>query len=573
MFGSPNKSRREVATEAIWNDVIIMNNGSQDLDRKCVIGSANSDEEKLGGVVVDKVDACSEVQLLETSPSLTETDCSVRANASEKLFEVQISKKMLFGAEPDITFARYKRHGCREDTKGFAQIASVSCKFQYGGLKPGMFLIMVGNKNVTLSDYDEQLKLIHKHVDSSNTQYYKLTFCEASPFHYWLPKTPHNVGVKVEIRSITAIDTVNQNFNCRFLLKFVWQPSRQEIVNYAKTRKWDVRNWRPGFEFPNVQEFKCREQRQLCMFDENVRTRSERGSEKYVFMNNGEVNPKGFKDLLNVDSVFMGCIEVNASFAERLELEKFPFDTQDLTISLWSDTRSNEMQLIPYGNFFEQKMDFVTLSTSYCSVANEWDIREPIVDIETNIFFSSVQIRNKVSRHPNVFFWRMMVPMSLITTAALFSFFLDLSVGGERISYAFTAVLTSVVFQMKVYGDLPNITYMTLLDWYILYLFLFMLGIVLDTGIFTVLFNKCEDEEEENYIREIDAIMAKVFGFGFVVFHFWCYYVARFAQAKEAMKLTMNIGDKIPWKKVKSLLAIQCDNESRWIETYTTKKN
>lgn len=497
----------------------------------------------------------------------------VRHNSSEKLYEVEISKEMLFGVKPELTFVRGRRDCWRKDAKGFAQIATLSFKLQDKGLKPGMFLIMVGIKNVTLSDYDEQLEIIHKHLGSGKTLDRKLTFCEASPFHYWLPETPRNVGIRVEIRSITDIDTVNQNFNCRLVMKYVWQPSKQEIENYAKNKKWDDRNWRPGFEFPNVQEFKCREQRQMYIFDENVRIRSRRGSEDYVLMNNGEKNHKGFKDLMSVDSVFMGCLEVNGSFAERLELEKFPFDIQDLTISLWSDTRSTEMQFVPWGNFFQHKMDFLTLSTSYCSITNEWDIHEPIVDIETNSFFSSIRIRNKVKRHPNVFFWRMMVPMSLITTAALFSFFLDLSVSAERISYAFTAVLTSVVFQMKIYGDLPNITYMTLLDWYILYLFLFMLGIVLDTGIFTVLFNKCYDEDQENYIRFIDGIMAKVFGFAFLVFHIWCYYAGRFAQASEAVKLRMTTSNKTPWKKVKALLNIQCNKKDNWKETYTTHKN
>jgi len=449
----------------VASHLINMNSRSPEEITNCVRSTAYPDVEMKRSS--HKVCTCTQTKLQETS-SFTQMDFSEREIASEKLYEVTISKGMLFGEVPDITFVRGSRGGCSKHDKGFAQIDTLARKFQVKGLKPGMHLIMVGIKNVTLSDYDEQLKLIHKHVDSGNTSYHKLTFCEASPFHYWVPKTPRNVGIKVEIRNITTIDTIHQSFNCRLLLKFVWQPSRQEIENYAKMNKWDVRNWRPGFEFPNVQEFKCREQRKLYMFDENARIRSERGSEDYVLMKNGEVNPKGFKDLLRVDCVFMGCIEVNGSFAERLELEKFPFDTQDLTISLWSDTKSTEMQLIPYGNFFEQKMDFVTLSTSYCSVSNEWYIHEPIVDIETNIFFSSVHIRNKVTRHPNVFFWRMMVPMSLITTAALFSFFLDLSVGGERIAYAFTAVLTSVVFQMKIYGDLPNITYMTLLDWYIL---------------------------------------------------------------------------------------------------------
>lgn len=35
-----------------------------------------------------------------------------------------------------------------------------------------------------------------------------------------------------------------------------------------------------------------------------------------------------------------------------------------------------------------------------------------------------------------------------------------------------------------------------------------MLGIVLDTGIFTMLFNKSADEDAEDYISYIDGIMA-----------------------------------------------------------------
>jgi len=99
-----------------------------------------------------------------------------------------------------------------------------------------------------------------------------------------------------------------------------------------------------------------------------------------------------------------------------------------------------------------------------------------------------------------------------------------------------------------------------------------MLGIVLDTGIFTMLFNKCAHEEEENNIRFIDGIMAYVFAFAFVVFHIWCYYIARLAKTKEAMKLTVNTGDKIPWKKVKALFAIHCGNKDSLTETYTTQK-
>lgn len=128
---------------------------------------------------------------------------------------------MVFGKEPLITFIRSKRHGCSKGSKGHARIGTVSGKLKDEYLKPGMFLVMVGIKNVTLGDYDEQLNIIQKYLDSNQTKQQLLTFSEASPFCHQIPKTPRNVGIQVDIRSITRIDTVNQNFHCRLLLKFV----------------------------------------------------------------------------------------------------------------------------------------------------------------------------------------------------------------------------------------------------------------------------------------------------------------------------------------------------------------
>jgi len=503
-------------------------------------------------------------------------------SASEKLWKVRISKEMVFGSNQEITFYRWMRPNC----KGHARVKTVNSNLQSKGLKPDMFLLMIGKKNVFLCDFDEQNEILRsqlelkdqKFPDSSYQQV--LTFCEASPYHHWIPGTAHNVGIRAEIRAITAISTVEQNFNCRVSLKYVWQPTRQEIQNYDKNNEWNKRNWRPRLEFPNAQTFQRREQKKLLLFDENECTRSVHGSEDYVLIKNGQINSKGFLDKMTVDCVFMGSIEVNATFAEQLELRMFPFDTQDLTISVWSSIRTDRMQFIPYGHFFENQIEFVNLSTTYCSITNEWDIFDPIADIENGIF-STLHIRNKVQRRPEVFFWRMIVPMSLITTAALFSFFLDLSVSGERIAYAFTAVLTSVVFQMTIYGNLPDISYMTLLDWYLLIMFLFMLGIVLQTGIFTMLFDDSADIDEENSWRKRDGIAAYIFTVIFVLLHIWLIIRVKRGQNREATKLSMNgreldtsfsASAKQHWKKVKSLYRTTYDHKNKWTESYTTKK-
>jgi len=318
--------------------------------------------------------------------------------------------------------------------------------------------------------------------------------------------------------------------------------------------------------------------KKLLLFDKNERTRSVNGSEDFILIKNGQINPKGFLDKMTVDWVFMGSIEVNGTFGEQLELRMFPFDTQDLTISIWSVVTTNKLQFIPYGHFFQNEMEFVNLSTTYCSITNEWDIFDPIADIENGIF-STLHIRNKVTRRPDVFFWRMILPMALISIAALFSFFLDLSEAGERITYAFTAVLTSVVFQMTIYGNLPDISYMTLLDWYLLIMFLFMLGIVLETGILTLLFDNADEEELSNH-RNSDGIAGYIFSVIFVLLHIGFFLVVKRGLNKEAAILNMN-GRQLetsfsmsairPWKKVQSLYRTTYDHKNKWTESYTTK--
>merc|ERR1719419_2112918 len=73
----------------------------------------------------------------------------------------------------------------------------------------------------------------------------------------------------------------------------------------------------------------------------------------------------------------------------------------------------------------------------------------------------------------------MIIPVSLLVLASQTSFLLDLEYGGDRVNLIFSAVLANVVYQLTIYGELPQIPYMTFLDWYNLFWFIFMLFILL----------------------------------------------------------------------------------------------
>jgi len=84
-------------------------------------------------------------------------------NASEKLYHVEIFWDMWLGAEPDIILEKC----CRaKDTKGHARISAVSRVLQKKGLKKGMYLIVIGIQNVTLSSYDRQMTIIDEYANA-----------------------------------------------------------------------------------------------------------------------------------------------------------------------------------------------------------------------------------------------------------------------------------------------------------------------------------------------------------------------------------------------------------------------
>merc|ERR1719350_2125154 len=161
----------------------------------------------------------------------------------------------------------------------------------------------------------------------------------------------------------------------------------------------------------------------------------------------------------------------------------------------------------------------------------------------------------------------MMLPIALITAASLVSFFIDLDDGAERLAYAFTAVLTAVVFQLAIYADLPDIPYMTNIDWYILGCFIFMLFVVAQTGIFTFLNGRATDEfnpiGDHEAIGRADILCGQVFCAVFVLLHLMFYVrIALFQSRTEMSKLNMNghqlkesfeIENKAPPKRVSEL--------------------
>jgi len=534
---------------------------------------------------------------MKSSPPYTsaihqpESEWKLPDGPSEELIKVFLKPEML--EEKELTFYKHKRksattqkhwpkHGGRE----YLRVETVSPGLLEQGLRTDMWIIMIGTRHVALSPAERQKNILGSMMDGLKKIKEKggvkadkaergipATFCAADPMRWWIPNTPRALGVWVQIRGITNIDTLHQSFDSRLFFRFVWQPSRQELEEYRDTRvdengiqhgrKWKQKWWRPAFDFPNAQSF---ETRKLLKFKGPTKM------ENYILVENGNVNTKGFKDPMAVDAMFYGEMEVNGTFSEQLELKVFPFDVQDLQISIWSYFAKSIMQFVPYDHFLldnqytKKPFEMVTLLTSFSSATNEWDIYDPIVDVDHQAL-PTIHIRNKVKRKPSVYILRMMLPIALITGGSLISFLIHLDDGAERLAYGFTAVLTAVVFQLAIYADLPDIPYMTNIDWYILGCFVFMLLVVAQTGVMTFLNGRATDDidprGDPSKVGDIDNYCGFAFCGVFFVAHLYFYLVVvKHQTGIEMSKLNMNgqqlkdsfdIESKAPPKRVSKL--------------------
>jgi len=482
----------------------------------------------------------------------------------------------------------------RQALRYTARCNTVCSRLKKQGLRKDMWLVMVGKRVTYLMDYEHQMEILllmlhstYKDRGIKPNKGLLITFSESSPFHHWIEGIPHCVGVRCEIHSITNINTVKQTFECRISLHFAWQPCKYHVD--SKNRHWQDSYWNPVFTFPNIINYDVRE------YLVNKKDWSWRNRGPFRTIRQGDRNEKGFQDPLSVGALNIGVIEIIATFAEQFELQQFPFDVQDLTLVIWSSTRSEICQFVP-NNLFYTNRDFsnrklidypdlycpthgfgiVHLSTRFSTIGSEWIVEDPIVDINTDTF-SSIIIRNKVWRKPKVYVVRMVLPMALVTLGSCASFFITLEQEGERLNYGFCAVLTAVVYQLVIYSELPQIPYMTLLDKYILVCFIYMFSIVIETGVMKEVRMSSEDKESVEYV---DGLIAWAFIFIYVTMNAWFAYNSASKRVLESKKTNMN-GEQLEryfgievedWKEVNCKYHFQC-NFNEWNDSFATYKS
>ncbi|CAF0736737.1 unnamed protein product [Adineta steineri] len=163
--------------------------------------------------------------------------------------------------------------------------------------------------------------------------------------------------------------------------------------------------------------------------------------------------------------------KVVGTFWEKLELNSFPVDVQQLSLQIVTKCPTDECILVE--NRFQPSM----VNREAFLAQQEWFLYEHIETRSTITTedFSFRPIRQStylvtcyVARRPGYFYWNVYLLIFLITVIALTVYGVAPELPQSRLQITCTLLLTSIMFRWSVSRLLPPVSYLTLLDKYTL---------------------------------------------------------------------------------------------------------
>ena len=246
-------------------------------------------------------------------------------------------------------------------------------------------------------------------------------------------KHPSEISVVIFVLDIDNIDSADQNFTanvfvgCRWTDPSLAHPGPKKIVKPLKEI------WHPRIQFVNQQKI------------------------FHTFPPEVEISPDG-------EVVYR--IRVWGNFSQPLNLRNFPFDKQEFNI-----------QIIATG-YKPDEIKFVSDSKIQSSIAEklslaDWSVVQskaqvtpykPLSAIEVSGFMFSFTAK----RHSDYYLLKVILPLLLIVGMSWIVFWIPPTQSATQISVSVTSMLTLIAYRFAVDSHLPNISYLTRLDYFIL---------------------------------------------------------------------------------------------------------
>lgn len=332
--------------------------------------------------------------------------------------------------------------------------------------------MVLHTQGVALDDADERIRRwVARNADWS---LYQLTECGTlasdsgvmawrDDSHAWGRGPAQRIPllVNAHVMRLWGIDTVAQEFKCRLWVQLRWVSSRRYAALVEVGGEGLARLWRPKL---------------YCLNNVDVAAPQPGRS--------GQVQAE---EHFNADGTFAFTelstrCAVEGSFADSLQLRRFPFDMQMLQVKLvmWNCPQVCEPRLGTPGRPFPMRVSFVRGSWQLYDdgfvQSESWVHRMRVELVEGMtpaardhnwIRYPVLKVNIAIQRRFAFYIWTIMVPFYCIVTFSFTSFFIHPDDIHDKLALILTVILTLVAFKFLVGGpprdrpSLPHIPHHT----------------------------------------------------------------------------------------------------------------
>ena len=258
------------------------------------------------------------------------------------------------------------------------------------------------------------------------------------------PAQPAQVAASFFFSTIENVDSVTETFNADFYLRLEWDDPRLAGLSLEQIDPEAI--WEPKVEVVNSRDI-------------------ERPWDPYLLL------PRpGRLALMN---------RFHGTFAAPMDLHDFPFDHQVLPIEIESLGLTSRQMVLRYPRHQGQARGSSTQLEPEDLLGSgvrlpEWKIEGIQVRELDNYYnfmnasYSRYRIEILVSRRSGFYVWKVIVIEAMILVLSWVVFLMDAGEIGNRSAVAVTLLLATVAFSYVVSGITPRVSYLTLLDWFLL---------------------------------------------------------------------------------------------------------
>lgn len=314
------------------------------------------------------------------------------------------------------------------------------------------------------------------------------------------------VFVQMTIRRVFDLDTSKQTFGTQLHVRMKWKMPPNEEPPTGLDAGWEPK-WQPRFRVRRVMEEKA--------FTTVYHIRVEEDAEG--------------TNVMWIESES----DVLVNLYENLELASFPVDCQDLRISITSALTTAEVRWVPWEDGPVCKIQKELVALNDFQVIDEIPITfdMAVLHTEEDVCYLSADV--KTSRKATYYMVNVAFVMLVIVSLSLTAWAVHPGDVNARHSVEFSLILTAVAFKLVLTSLLPPVSYVTLMDVYILFGFFFLSVVVIvqsmlpyqvlwlkDNSPLTLPPNSLDTEAD---LLEVDALAFRIFGgvwLGFNVLYF-----------------------------------------------------